>query len=216
MPSSPTCSVPLLDELSEMRQVGLEAGTSPWVVFMTAGDIVDTDFVETLVRAQQASGADVVSCELFTQEADGRRTLLLFPGEPRSLGLLENGYGTVALLVRSLLDNLTMSWPVEKGADWPLLASLSQSRAEIVSVPRPLLTSEARLADVGGPASDVLLAIQLFEHLLPSARLAAGRAADSRSTRPATNGNLARRRGRVARDAHLRIFRRALRDRSRP
>ena len=60
----------------------------------------EPELVETLVRAQQVSGADVVTCGLFV---DGH--VHLFPGEPGALGLLANGYGTVALVRRSLLES---------------------------------------------------------------------------------------------------------------
>jgi len=98
-----------------------------WALLLGEGDVPEPELEETLVRAQQVSGADVVTCGLF---ADGK--VQLFPGEPRALGLLGNGYGTVALVRRSLLKDEPA---------WPLFAGLSVAGAKIVSVPLPLATS---------------------------------------------------------------------------
>ncbi len=98
-------------------------------------DVAEPELVETLVRAQQVSGADVVTCGI---SVDGT-TRTCFPGEPRALGLLANGYGTVGLVRRSLLDGGSAK------PSWPLLAQLSVSGgAQIVSVPLPLVTSRTR------------------------------------------------------------------------
>jgi glycosyltransferase involved in cell wall biosynthesis len=98
-----------------------------WALLLREGDVPEPQLEETLVRAQQVSGADVVTCGLFVDGA-----IQLFPGEPRALGLLANGYGTVALVRRSLLKD---------EPTWPLFAGLSVAGARIVSVPRPLATS---------------------------------------------------------------------------
>jgi len=100
---------------------------SEWALRLDPGDVPEPQLEETLVRAQQCSGADVVTCGLFV---DGK--VQLFSGEPRGLGLLANGYGTVALVRRSLLKDEPA---------WPLFAGLSVDGARIVSVPLPLATS---------------------------------------------------------------------------
>ena len=64
-----------------------------WVVFLDEGDVAEPALVETLVRAQTASGADVVSCGLFLDSTSEPKKIHLFLGEPRALGLLANGYG---------------------------------------------------------------------------------------------------------------------------
>jgi hypothetical protein len=98
----------------------------------------------------------------------------LFPGEPRALGLLSNGYGTVALIRRSLLD------PDEPA--WPGLARLSVSGAEIVSVPTPLVTQAVPPATLATHPEEGLLVLKHFERALPpnlryTAELAARQAA---------------------------------------
>jgi glycosyltransferase involved in cell wall biosynthesis len=98
-----------------------------WTLLLGEGDVAEPQLEETLVRAQQVSGADVVTCGLFVDEK-----VQLFPGEPRALGMLANGYGTVALIRRSL---------VKDEPAWPLFAGLSVAGARVVSVPLPLATS---------------------------------------------------------------------------
>jgi glycosyltransferase involved in cell wall biosynthesis len=106
-------------------QTDVEEGT----LLLGERDVPEPQLEETLARAQRVSGADVVTCGLFI---DGN--VQLFPGQPRALGLLSNGYGTVALVRRSFLRD---------EPPWPLFASLSLSGARIVSVPVPLATSPA-------------------------------------------------------------------------
>jgi glycosyltransferase involved in cell wall biosynthesis len=120
-----------------------------WTLVVGPRDVPQPQLEQTLRHAQQVSGADVVTCGLFV---DG--TIQLFPGEPRALGLLSNGYGTVALVRRSLLKD---------EAPWPLFAGLSVSGARIVSVPMPLATSHAQ------PPSDeeARAVLKHFERALP-------------------------------------------------
>jgi hypothetical protein len=108
------------------------------------------------VRAQEASGADIVSCGLLV---DG--TVHLFPGEPGALGLLGNGYGTVALVRRSLLEGNA------DDARWPLFAKLSVAGARIVSVPIPLVTSAASPAGLETHPRESLRVLNQFEGALP-------------------------------------------------
>ena len=88
------------------REAGLEAAVPPGSSSSTRRTC-PRPILETLVRAQAASGADVVSCALHLAGEGTERTEHFFAGEPGALGLLANGYGTVALLRRSLLDDLT-------------------------------------------------------------------------------------------------------------
>lgn len=127
-----------------------------WVVLQDEGDVPEPQLVETLVRAQEASGADIVSCGLL---ADG--TVHLFPGEPGALGLLGNGYGTVALVRRSLLEGNA------DDARWPLFAKLSVAGARIVSVPIPLVTSAAPPAGLDTHPTEALRVMNHFEGALP-------------------------------------------------
>ncbi len=174
------------------RAAALAAGEAPWIVFLDEEDVPEAALLETLVRAQLASGADVVTCGLWLEDDEGGRTRHLFLGEPGGLGLLSNGYGTVALLRRSLLGDVKARWPAAD-PDWPLLAGLTVAGARVMSVPLPLVTRTARPGALERHPSDALLVLERLEGALPDplrsvARLAAGLAADSHarsSRRPA-------------------------------
>jgi glycosyltransferase involved in cell wall biosynthesis len=164
------------------RAAGLQAGSAPYVVFLDEEDALESDLVETLVRAQRATGADVVSCALRLTGDHNERTLHFFSGEPGGLGVLANDYGNVALFRRSLFEDQTRDRPAEGDPDWPLLARLSVSGARIVSVPVPLVTRRARPGTIERHPGDALLVLQHFESGLPApvrsmALLAAGVAA---------------------------------------
>jgi glycosyltransferase involved in cell wall biosynthesis len=133
-----------------------EAVGPGWMLLRNDDDVPEPELIETLSRAQQVSGADVVSCGLFV---DG--VVHLFPGEPGALALLANGYGTVALVRSELLEGNTTD------ARWPLFAKLSLAGAKIVSVPTPLVTSASRPASVETHPAEALCVMNQFEQSLP-------------------------------------------------
>jgi hypothetical protein len=145
------------------------------VIFLDGDDVPEPDLVDVLVRSQAASGADVVSCALRRPECEH-----FFVGEPGAAGLLENGYGTVALLRRSLLGAVD-------GDDWPLLARLNAAGARVVSVPLPLVARTDSPGTLEQSPDDALRVVDAFEAALPPqlrplARLAAGLAAGQHSS----------------------------------
>ena len=167
------------------RAAALTATTAPFVLFLDGADVPDDELVGTLLRAQAASGADVVTCGL--RLPDG---LHFFSGEPRGLGVLANDYGNVALVRRSLFSDVAGHRPAEHDPDWPLLARLAASGAQIVSIPVPLVTRTRRPGSVEEHPADALLAVQELERALPDAaaslaRLAAGLAAATSARRRA-------------------------------
>jgi hypothetical protein len=127
-----------------------------WVVLRDDDDMEAPELVETLVRAQQTSGADVVTCGLSVNG-----TTHLFPGEPGALGLLTNGYGTVALARSELVEGR------EREDRWPLLAQLSLEGAKIVSIPVPLATSTTAPATLQTQPAQALRVLASFERALP-------------------------------------------------
>jgi hypothetical protein len=160
------------------------------VIFLEEGDIPTPELVEMLVRAQAASGADVVSCGLLHL---GREHYFL--GEPGGVGLLQNRYGTAALVRRALIPDLTTAVP----SAWPLLAQLSAAGARIVSVPITLLTSDRVPATLERDPTDALLVAAALERILPDqarllARLVAGLAAEQPQppARPTLRGRVRR------------------------
>jgi len=175
----PNVNVIVVD--SGERHAGLDGGTAPHVVFLDEQDEPDEDFVETLVHAQTASGADVITCGLHLRNPPRQH---LFLGDPGGLGLLSNSFGTPALIRRSLLDQVPSASQVEGGDDWPLLARLHLAGTRIVSIPLPLLTRAKPPGSLEQNPSDGLLVLSRYEQALPAAlrplaRLGAGLAAAS-------------------------------------
>jgi hypothetical protein len=165
------------------RAIGLRGGSAPYVVFLDEQDVPDERLLKTLLGAQRASGADVVTCGLRLV-ANAGHALHFFIGEPGGLGVLSNAYGTVGLYRRDALEELESSWPSADDPDWALLAALNAAGARIVSIPEPLVTRTSPPAAVERSPSDALLAVVHLERTLPdplraTARLAAGLAADS-------------------------------------
>jgi glycosyltransferase involved in cell wall biosynthesis len=146
------------------------------VLLLDDDDVADDELESTLLRAQAATGADVVTCAVRIEE-----TVQFFSGEPHGLGALSNDYGTIGLVRRELL---------ESGATarrWPLFAKFAATGRRIVSVPLPLATTTARPGTIEDDPADALLVLEHFEQGAPQntgqlARLAAGLAATARPT----------------------------------
>jgi len=75
--------------------------------------------------------------------------------------LLGNGYGTVALVRRALLESAAAD------SRWPLLAQLSLAGARIVSVPTTLASSAVPPATLETDPGEALRVVQHFERALP-------------------------------------------------
>jgi glycosyltransferase involved in cell wall biosynthesis len=172
---------PVLDVTVERRRAeGPPSGTSEWLVLLEETDAPDEDLVETLVQAQSASGADVVTCGVRLESGVHH----YFSGDPAALGLISNAYGTVALIRRSLLSERTMRSDGARDPDWPLFARLVLAGARIVSVPKTLVTTRRRPGNVQDDPLGALSVLHEFERRLPEqvhglARLAAGLASQS-------------------------------------
>jgi hypothetical protein len=161
----------------QARTSGLLSGDAPFVLLLNEDDRPDAELVATLMRAQAASGADVVTCGLRLTNGDD--TLRFFSGDPRGLGAVWNDYGTVGLIRRALLEQVLPQRRSESDPDWPLLAALAADGARIVSVPLPLVTRAARPGTVEDSPSDALLVLEQLERAVPPqlrlvGRLAAG------------------------------------------
>jgi glycosyltransferase involved in cell wall biosynthesis len=127
-----------------------------------------------LVRALQATNADVVTCAVRVEN-----TLHFFAGDPGGLGAIRNGYGTVALCRRAVLERAADLSPRAYDPSWPLLAELAMAGARIVSVPLPLATGRRAPGNVDNDPAGAVLVAQRLERTLPdplrgTARIAAG------------------------------------------
>jgi glycosyltransferase involved in cell wall biosynthesis len=178
-------------ELEPTHAAGLEPTTldeARWQIRLDEDDEPAPELVETLCRAQATSGADVVTCGLRLRAGGGEVRERFFSGEPGGLGLVGNDYGTVALVRRSLLNDVA---PVDaRDPDWPLYAAMSAHGAKIVSVPLPLVERHGEPGSLERDAADALLVVGELEQTLPRhlcdlARLAAGLVADSHRAAPA-------------------------------
>ncbi len=187
----------VVDSRPERRRLA-DADADPADFVVVPGD-ADERLRETLVRAQRATNADVVTCGL--RLPDGR--LHLFAGDAGGLGALRNAFGTVALVRPDLLDRAPSPWPEQRDSAWPWLAGLAASGASIVSVPLALADSDDAPGTVEDDPASALQAVQQLERALPepvrgAARLAAGLAADRRQE-SMTDGGLSRRARRALR-----------------
>jgi glycosyltransferase involved in cell wall biosynthesis len=179
------------------RREGLLAGTAPYVVFLDEDDVPAPEFLRTLLQAQRATGADVVTCGV---RVDGRQHF--FSGDPGGLGAVANAYGNVALFRRTVLGDIEDASPAPRDPDWPLLARLAGAGARIVSIPAALVERSTAPGTVADDPTGALLAAQQLEHALPdplrgAVRLGAGLAADA-GERQITRQSTRRRR----RDSH--------------
>ena len=174
------------------RRAGLEGASSEWVVFLDDEDVPDDRMLDALVAAQAASGADVVTAAV--RPGGDVVGLRLFLGDPGALGLVENHYGVVALVRRSL----AAAQPSLDGVvdpDWPLLARLALSGAQIISIPDALAVHAGRSGTVADVPGEGLAVLEAFEkstsrHDLPqlAATLAAASAQEFHSAGNARPG----------------------------
>jgi glycosyltransferase involved in cell wall biosynthesis len=157
-------------------------GKSDWIVLLEPGDVPRDDFLATLLCAQAASGADIVT--FGVQVGDVQH---LFLGDPGGLGLLSNSYGTAALIRRTLVSGATEAWP--------LLARLCLDGARIVSIPEALVVRPEKGDRTEQSAFEPLLVAEEFERRLPRqlrslARIGGGLAASSAASPSAPTRSL--------------------------
>ncbi|OAI54485.1 hypothetical protein AYO48_04975 [Gaiella sp. SCGC AG-212-M14] len=145
---------------SETRYEGLARAEAEWVVFLDEEDEPDDEMLDSLVAAQAACDADVVTAA--TRPKDDHDGVQLFLGDPGALGLVENHYGVVGLVRRSL----AAAQPAYEAAvdpDWPLFARLALDGARVVSIPVSLSEHTGRPGTVGDVPGDGLAVLEAFE-----------------------------------------------------
>jgi glycosyltransferase involved in cell wall biosynthesis len=179
---------------SASRGAGLADATADWLVFLDDEDEPDDAMLETLVRAQAASGADVVTCAVRSADAPG--TVDVFLGSPGSLGLVENHYGVIGLVRRELVDRAALL-DTAVDPDWLLFARLALGGALIASVPAALSVHRGKAGRVGDVPGDGLTVLRLFEEvkdgpLLDLPQLAATLGAAHARLQPASHADGAR------------------------
>lgn len=175
--------------VAQTRGEGLARAEREWVVFLDDGVRPADSLLDALVDAQLSSGADVVTCALEVGAHEGAPATRLALGDAGSLGLIENHYGSVALVRRTLLAEVSVPPEGKPDPDWPLLAGLVLAGARVAAIPDPLgATSRARgtVRDVPGYGLDVLHLFERSQVPLPdlpllAATLGSGHLASSRA-----------------------------------
>ena len=165
---------------AESRADGFAGTSADWVLVLDDEDRPEDGLLDALVAAQAASDADVVTAAV--RPADDPVSIHLFLGDPGALGMIENHYGVVGLVRRTL----ALQQPPLDGAvdpEWPLFARLALAGARIVSIPEPLAVHGGKVGSVGDVPGEGLAVLETFEesrrelHDLP--QLAATLAASS-------------------------------------
>jgi glycosyltransferase involved in cell wall biosynthesis len=144
----------------ESRRAGLAHTAAEWVVFLDGGDDPDDELIDTLIAAQTATGADVVTAAV--RPADDPAGIRLFLGDAGSLGLVENHYGALGLVRASLAGPELLQ---DEGADpdWVLFARLALAGARIVALPVALSTLEGAVGKAGDVPGSGLAVLEAFE-----------------------------------------------------
>jgi glycosyltransferase involved in cell wall biosynthesis len=155
--ASATRSVEVDVVLAESRTAGVASTSAEWILFLDDEDEPEDVLLESLVAAQIAASADVVTAAV--RPSDDPAGIQLFLGDPGALGLVENQYGVLGLIRRSLAE------PSEGAVDpdWPLFARAALAGARIVSIPEPLSHQAGRPGQIGDVPGEGLEVLRAFE-----------------------------------------------------
>ncbi|MCS7007758.1 MAG: glycosyltransferase [Thermoleophilia bacterium] len=145
------------------RGEGFRRARGEWLVFLDDGVVPAKTALEALLAAQRASEADVVTCALAVEDGSEPPALRLALGDAGSLGLVENHYGSLALIRRELVDADLVLHGGKPDPDWPLLAGLALSGARFATVPDPLGTTMRPRGTVRDLPGYGLVVLNLFE-----------------------------------------------------
>jgi glycosyltransferase involved in cell wall biosynthesis len=132
------------------------AATGDFLFLLDDVDQPEPDCLETFLRAQGASDADVVTCAFRSSDGD---LVSFFLGDARELGLIGNHHGLAGIYRRAIVD---LERTAQESA-WRLLASLALARRHIVSIPQPLVRSPRLAENVATAPGDALAVVDAFE-----------------------------------------------------
>jgi O-antigen biosynthesis protein len=142
------------------RVDGISQKLAEWVLFLDDEDEPDDGLVDSLVGAQAASGADVITVAVRPSGEPG--AIELFLGNAGALGLVENRYGVIGLVRRTPELAEQLGNGVVDG-DWPLFARLALTGGRIVSIPEPLSSHAGRVGSIADVPGDGLTVLEAFE-----------------------------------------------------
>lgn len=133
--------------LGAARNTGIRAAQGELLVFVDDDDIVEPNYVSTLVTAAQATGAAAVSSVLVTHTDDGSDLFgstgvpYVFVGDAVHLATSWNTIGGAGCLVRREAWEAAGGFHTRHGVgheDWTLLVTIALSGRTVVAVPEPL------------------------------------------------------------------------------
>lgn len=144
---------------AETRRAGLDQSDAEWVLFLDEDDLPNERLVDALLAAQAASCSDAVTTAV--RPVDDPAGVLLFLGAPGALGLIENHYGVLGLVRRSLAAEVCLDG--ENDPDWLVFAQVALRGGTIVAYPDPLALHAGRPGSVGDVPGEGLAVLEAFE-----------------------------------------------------
>jgi glycosyltransferase involved in cell wall biosynthesis len=157
--------------LGAARNAGARAATTAYVAYCDDDDVLEPDFVSTLVGTADRAGATAVVSALLNREVDeagelraeGLDPVWVFLDGAVEVGTIWNTFGGAGMLVRrdALLD--IGGFHERRGVgheDWDLLARLALAGHAVIGVPRPLYHYRIR------PGSMIRVTSQ-YQNMLP-------------------------------------------------
>ncbi|WP_207539370.1 glycosyltransferase [Sabulicella rubraurantiaca] len=134
--------------LGAARNTGVAHATGRYVLFMDDDNIAYPWMVEHYVRAAQASGAGILTCQIHVFSGEGRGPAhhpaepndWIPLGGPAELGFLQNCFGDAGFLVRRDLFDSLGGFTTERAAfeDWEFLLRAALRGEEILCLPEAL------------------------------------------------------------------------------
>lgn len=133
--------------LGAARNAGVAAAQGQWVAFVDDDDILEPEYVSTLMTAARCTGASAVSSVLVTYPDDGsylsrsRGTPFVFVGDAPQLCASWNTVGGAGCLVAKEAWEAVEGFHTRHGVgheDWTLLLSIALTGRRVVAVPEPL------------------------------------------------------------------------------
>lgn len=169
--------------LGAARNTGIAATDAPYVAFCDDDDVLEPDFVATLLGVAERTGAAAVVCSLRNREVDDGGEFVdgvldpvwVFLDGAVEIGTVWNAFGGAGMLVRrdALLE--VGGFHEQRGVgheDWDVLARLVLAGHRVASVPAPLYQYRIRPGSMIRTTSqyrNAMLVCDSYAAVLPAA-----------------------------------------------